>query len=122
MRQWIVGLLLALAMIACGTYAIQLGTSSHNLGTVVLHAQQMPIVKTLAWDANPVSDAVLNYVVRQNGVIVGSPTGVTQSVTFPTWGVYTLTVVAVNLWAESTPSTLVVDVRMPGTPKGMGIK
>ena len=83
---------------------------------------QSPITKSLAWDANPVADGVLNYVVRMDGAVIGSPTGTTQPVTFTTGGVHTLTVVAQNMWGDSAPGTLVVDVRVAGQPSGLRIQ
>ena len=87
-----------------------------------VHAQTLPAVKTLAWDANPVGDAVINYVVQVDAVTVGSPTGLTQLVTFTTAGTHVLRVAGVNMWGQSAWATLTVNVVVPGAPAGMRIQ
>ena len=72
---------------------------------------------TLAWDdATAVADGVTNYVVTLDGVVVASPTALSQPVTFTTLGTHTLTVAAVNLFGTSPAATLVVLVRVPSNP------
>lgn len=88
----------------------------------VIHAQSLPKTVTLAWDANPPSDGVTNYVVRLDGVIVGSPTGTTQNCTITTAGLHVFAVRAVNIWAESPDATLTVNVVVPGKPTGLKLQ
>lgn len=85
--------------------------------TVVIRAQSLPVTRTASWDANPAPEAVTNYTVTLDGVVVGNPTGTTQAVTFTTAGPHTLTVTATNLWDTSSPATLNVVVVTPGSPK-----
>jgi hypothetical protein len=85
-------------------------------GVITLEAQTLPITKTLAWDADPVTDAVTNYTVALDGATVGQPSGTTQAVTFATQGLHTITVTATNVWGVSSPSTLTVNVKLPTTP------
>jgi hypothetical protein len=91
-------------------------------GVIVVHAQSLPKNVTLAWDANPVSDGVTNYVVRLDGVIVGSPTGTTQACVITTAGLHVFAVRAVNLWAESPDATLTVNVVVPNKPTGLKLQ
>lgn len=91
-------------------------------GVTTVYAQTLPITKTVMWDPNPPEDAVINYVVRLDGVVIGSPTGVEQVFTVSTAGTHTLTVVAVNAWGESSPGTLVINVVLPTAVKNVRIK
>lgn len=102
--------------------ALVLGWSSCGPGEITIYAQTLPVVKTVAWDANPASDAVTNYVVRLDGAIIGSPTGTTQAVTFTTAGAHTVAVRAVNLWGESPDTTLAVNVVIPAKPANIRIQ
>jgi hypothetical protein len=114
MKRTVATVAVILALLACSTW---LKPHTPRIpGVVVIHAQQLPLNKTLTWDANPAGDGVLNYVVRLDGVVIGSPVGITQAVTFTTTGAHTLTVVAVNAWGESAPATLAVNVVVPGSP------
>jgi hypothetical protein len=90
-------------------------------GVIVLRAQTLPVTVTLAWDANPASDNVTNYVVRLDGVVVGSPTGTSQLCTITTAGLHTFAVRAVNLFAESPDSTLTVNVVVPRGPTNLRV-
>jgi len=112
---------IVLILVACASL-IRTPITPIVMGPIVLQAQALPIAVTVTWDASPASDQVTNYIVRMDGVIVGSPTGIEQPVTITTAGPHTFTVVAVNLWATSPPGTLVVDVRVPGSPGGLGIR
>lgn len=89
---------------------------------VTLEAQSLPVTKTVAWDANPASDNVTNYVVRLDGVIIGSPTATSMPFTVTTAGAHTLSVTAVNLWAESAPGTLAFNVVVPGRSTNLVIR
>jgi hypothetical protein len=89
---------------------------------ITVEAQSLPKTVTLAWDANAPSDNVSNYVVRLDGVVVGSPTGTTQLVTITTAGLHTLAVRAVNMWAESPDSTLTVNVVVPVKPANLRLQ
>lgn len=98
------------------------GISYSKPGTVVLKAQSLPITKTIAWDANPSIDGVIDYTVRLNGIVVGTPTTTTsQAVTFTTQGPQTITVTARNTWGTGPAGTLNVDVRVPGAPTNIRI-
>ncbi len=100
-------LLLALFIVTCV-----------SCGPVVttVYAQTFPVLKTLAWDANPAGEGVTNYTVKMDGVTIGSPTGTTQALSIATAGAHTVTVVAVNLWGTSSPATLNLNVIAPSTP------
>lgn len=81
-----------------------------------VYAQSLPVTKTLAWDANAAADAVINYTVRLDGTVIGSPTGTTQAFTINAVGAHSLTVTATNIWGTSTPMTLNFNVVIPGVP------
>jgi hypothetical protein len=91
-------------------------------GVITLYAQSLPKTMTVAWDANPVTDNVTNYVVRLDGVVIGSPTATSLPFTITTAGTHTLAVRAVNLWAESPDSTLVINVIVPAKPTRLRIQ
>ena len=91
-------------------------------GVVTLRAQTLPIQRTVAWDANPAGDGVTNYVVRLDGVVVGSPTGTTQAISITALGAHAVSVAAVNTWAESAPAVLNINVVGPGKPTGLKIQ
>ena len=120
MKRTLIATAVILALVACATF-LRPG-KPHLPGVVVIHAQSLPITKTLTWDPNAASDGVLNYVVRLDGTVIGSPTGTTQVFTIVAAGAHTLTVVAVNMWGDSLPATLAVDVRVPGAPGGLRIQ
>jgi hypothetical protein len=91
-------------------------------GVITVYAQSLPITRTVAWDANPASDGVTNYVVRLDNVVIGSPTTTSLPFTITTAGTHTLAVRAVNLWAESPDSTLVINVIVPAKPTGLRLQ
>lgn len=107
-------LVLALVIGACAV--------AINHGVVVVHAQTLPATKTLAWDANPAGDGVINYVVKLDTVTIGTPAGLTQAVTFTTAGMHTLTVAAVNTWGTGPATTLNVNVVVPGNPNNLRLQ
>jgi len=90
-------------------------------GTVVLEAQALPATKILVWDANPASDEVINYTVRFDGVIIGSPIIPEMAFTITTVGAHNLSVTATNLWGTSTPTTLNFTVIIPGNSQNLRI-
>lgn len=92
------------------------------LGMVTVEAQSLPITRTVAWDANAASDNVTNYVVRLDGVVIGSPTTTSMPFTVTTAGAHTLSVTAVNLWAESAPTTLAFNVVVPSRSANLVIR
>ena len=74
MRQTVLMLVIVAGLVAC--------VSFWPRGSVlVIHAQSLPITKTLVWDANPVGDAVTGYTVRLDGIVIGSPTLPSQAFT-----------------------------------------
>jgi len=111
MKRAVLFLMLALASVhlSCGA-------------VVTVEAQSLPVTKTVAWDANPVTDNVTNYVVRLDGVVIGSPTATSMLFTVTTAGAHTLSVTAVNLWAESAPGTLAFNVVVPGRSTNLVIR
>lgn len=120
MKRTIAVVAVILALVACATF---LTPNKPGLpGTVTLVAQSLPIQRTVVWDANPVGDAVINYVVRLDGAVVGSPTAASQPITITALGAHTISVVAVNSWSESTPATLAINVVGPGKPTGLRIQ
>lgn len=90
--------------------------------TVVVHAQTLPVNRTLVWDANPPEDNVTNYTVRLDGTIVGNPTIPSQTITFTTAGKHILTVTATNEWGTSGPATLNVNVVIPNNPNNLRLQ
>jgi hypothetical protein len=118
MKRYVI-LFAVLAAIACVTL---IGPPSPVVipgVTVTLEAQSLPIARTVVWDANPVTDFVTNYVVRLDGVVIGSPTGTTQPISITSAGPHTVTVVAVNLWGESAPGSFTFNVVVPGQPANL---
>ena len=107
-------LLIPIAVIACATIL-----SVKSPLVITIHAQSLPVTKTLAWDAP--SDAV-SYIVTQDGVTSGSPTATTQPITITTVGSHTFTVTAVNLWGSSAPASLTVNVVLPGKPANVKVQ
>jgi hypothetical protein len=107
-----------LAVVACATF---LKPSAPVVGKLVtIHAQSLPIMRTVAWDANPASDNVTMYVVRLDGVVVGAAvTGTTHPITITAAGPHTVAVRAVNLWGESPDAVLNFNVVVPGAPSGL---
>jgi hypothetical protein len=91
-------------------------------GVVTIEAQTLPIARTVAWDANAASEAVTNYVVRLDGVVIGSPTGTTQAISITTLGVHVVAVRAVNVWGESVDATLTINVVAPSKPAGLRLQ
>jgi len=89
---------------------------------VTLEAQSLPISRTVLWDANAPADAVTNYVVRLDNVVVGSPVGTSQPITITTLGTHVVSVVAVNLWATSAPTTLTINVVAPSQPVNLRLQ
>jgi hypothetical protein len=86
---------------------------------VVLYAQTLPVTKTLAWDASANTDS---YVVRLDGTSIGTPTGTTQAFTVTTVGPHSLSVQSVNLWGQSSVTTLAFTVVLPGAPTNTRIQ
>jgi PKD repeat protein len=64
----------------------------------------------------------VNYTVSLDGVVVGTPTGTSQTVTFPTAGNHTLTLTATNTFGTSAPATLTVNVIVPGKPANLRLQ
>ena len=98
------------------------GALAKHKKETIIEAQSLPITKTLVWDANPASDAVINYTVTLDGATVGNPVGTSQPVTFTTLGAHVLGVTATNLFGTSPMSTLTVNVIIPGSPKNPKIQ
>jgi hypothetical protein len=88
-------------------------------GVVTLEAQTLPISRTLAWDAGANADS---YIVTQDGTPIGTPVGLTQPISIATLGSHTFSVVSVNLWGQSAPATLTVNVVSPGQSGNIRIR
>lgn len=116
MRRILIAIVVLFFLAACA------GWFHHTPLVITIEAQSLPITRTLTWDANAASDGVLNYVVTQDGVDIGSPTGVTQPFTITALGTHTFTVKAINLWGESPTGTLTVNVVLPGKPANVRIQ
>lgn len=117
--------LIALSLLAVLACVATLAPPSSPLGrrSIVLIAQTLPVTKTIAWDdATAAADGVTNYTVTLDGTVVGSPTGLTQAVTFTTAGVHTVTVTATNIWGTSGPATLSITVKVPGNPANVRLQ
>ena len=108
-----------LAIVTMMFLGLILGTREHR---VRVYAQTLPATKTLAWDVNPIVDAVLNYTVTLDGIVVGNPVMTTQLVTFTTAGAHVLTVTATNIWGVGPAATLNVTVIVPGRPNNVHIQ
>ena len=91
-------------------------------GEVTIIAQQLPIARTVLWDANAPADAVTNYVVRLDTVVVGSPVGTSQPITITALGTHVVSVVAVNLWGTSAATTLTINVVAPAQPVNLRLQ
>lgn len=97
-------------------------------GVVVIHAQTLPVTKTLLWDPVPDPCApattcpVLNYTVTLDGTVIGSPTTTSQAVTFTTAGTHNLTVTATNIWGTSPAGALTVNLVVPGKPANLKVQ
>ena len=89
---------------------------------VTVEAQSLPIDRTVAWDANAASDGVTHYTVTLDATLVGSPTGLTQVVTFASAGSHTIQLRAVNGWGASAPATLTVNVVVPASPANLRLQ
>ncbi|MCR4375638.1 MAG: hypothetical protein NUW22_12395 [Acidobacteria bacterium] len=90
---------------------------------VTVYAQSLPITKTVAWDQTDEATAgVLNWTVRLDGTIVGSPTVKEQAITLATVGAHTVTVTATNLWGVSSPATLTFTVVLAAAPGNVRIQ
>ena len=90
-------------------------------GIVVIHAQSLPITKTVAWDPNPAADNVTQY---NLGLDAGPRTAIlapvtTGTVIFTTTGLHTIRLNAQNMWGMSPDATLTVNVIVPATPSGL---
>lgn len=121
MRQTRQALIVAAVVVVLVAAASFIGVGGAS-GVVTLKAQTLPIARTVAWDPNPASDGVTGYVVRLDGAIVGSPTTTSQPITITALGAHTISVVAVNQWAESTPASLSINVVGPGKPGNVRIQ
>lgn len=96
---------------------------------VTLEAQSLPVMRNLQWDPNAASDAVTFYTVVQDG---GAPVTIDPAtctatvcstpITFTAAGTHTLSVTATNEWATSLPTTITVNVVVPGKPGGLKIR
>ena len=88
-----------------------------------VYAQSLPVTKTAAWNANPVSDAVINYTLRLDGIVVNNNiTSTTQQFTITTAGAHVLTLTATNQWGTSPATTLNFNVVIPAAPAGLSIQ
>lgn len=90
----------------------------------IVFAQSYPIVKTVAWDANPASDGVTGYTMRLDG---GAPTNVsgatlTAPVSIPSGGAHTITVTATNTWGIGPAATLTILVVGPSAPTNLRLQ
>jgi hypothetical protein len=108
-----------LVIVACATFLPKPPALS---GVITIEAQSLPIALTVAWDANAASENVTNYVVRLDGVVIGSPTGTTQAISITTLGVHVVAVRAVNQWAESVDATLTINVVAPAKPANLRLQ
>lgn len=120
MKRIAIVCLVALGLVACSLFVTK--PPIPVPGVVTVYAQTLPVTKTLAWDANAAADAVTNYTVKLDGVVVGTPTTPSQAITFAAVGPHTLTVVAVNVWGVSAPATLTVNVVLPAAPANLRIQ
>ena len=93
--------------------------------TMVIHAQSLPITKTIAWDANPTTDIVTKYTFwldtgPKGDVFATSP--LIAFITFTTTGPHTIHLTATNPWGESPEATLTVNVVVLARPTGLRIQ
>lgn len=89
-------------------------------GMVIMEAQSLPITKTLSWtDADA---TITGYSVTLDGVVIGTPTVKSQSVTFTTLGNHTLIVTALNTFGATPSAPLVVVVQLPTAPTALTIQ
>lgn len=116
LKRWFVTILIVGTM-ACAS----LFPKAPHMGNMVvtLEAQTLPINKTLGWNAQANTDS---FIVKLDGTQIGTPTGITQAVTITTLGSHTFSVAAVNIWGQSSPTTLTVNVISPNAPAGLNIQ
>lgn len=118
LRLFVVLLAFTPACAACAT--------SRNVpGVLVLEAQTLPLMRTLTWKAPAVDathEAADSYTVSLDGVVVGTPTTLTQVITFATLGPHTVSVTAMNVWSTSPPAVLMVNVAPPNSASGLAFK
>lgn len=111
-RLWLIGALAILVSLSACT----------KLAVITIFAQALPVTKTVAWDPNAATDQVTNYTVMLDAIVIGNPTGTSQSVTFTTAGAHTLAVTATNVWGTSAPTSLAVNVVVPAAPQKVRIQ
>lgn len=123
-----VGLTLGLLiLLACATFVPSRSAAGKPF---VIHAQTLPITRTLAWDqTDAVTSGVTGYRVVLDAaapILVGvcSPTPIAcgQLVTFTTAGAHTLSVTAVNVWGDSVAAVLAVNIVVANKSTNLTIK
>jgi len=112
MRRLIV---LGLVLAACATVG-------RRPGVLTIHAQSLPVMKTVGWDANPASDAVINYTVTLDAGPPVNTANLTQPVIFATAGSHVIHLTATNLWGTGPETTLTVNVVIPARPNGIRLQ
>jgi hypothetical protein len=91
-------------------------------------AQNFPLSRRLAWDPNPPTDNVTQYVATADGELINllasacSATECSVPVTITTPGSHVYSVYAVNEWAQGDPTTITVMVNKPGKINNPKIK
>jgi hypothetical protein len=108
-------------------------------GMTVLFAQHAPTNLVVSWTPNPVADNVVHYKVSLNGAapVQVAPTVdptcdcVKATISVPTFGSYTVSVVATNLalstvptsFQDSEPGTISFQLKQKAQkPSGIGVK
>lgn len=120
---WVPLAIATLFLAACALFSPKPSMPSFPGGVIVLEAQSLPITKTLAWVAPATGVVPDNYVVMQDGVQIGTPTGLTQSITITTPGSHTWTIQSNStLWGLGGTATLTELVEVPGAPTGAVIR
>ncbi len=95
--------------------------ASCRQGILVVHAQSLPLTKTVTWDANPPSDAVTSYSlwVDTGAVTIVLAPLTTGSVTFTSAGIHVVHATATNIWGTSPEATLTVNILVPSKPTNL---
>jgi hypothetical protein len=113
-------ILTALALLALVAACSVIVPSAPTLpGVPILYAQTFPSSHTLVWTPPPANGD--SYIVKLDGVTVGTPTVPTQVITIPTSGPHVITVQSVSvIWGAGGIGTYNFAASVPVAPTAFG--